>query len=73
MAMWLAMNSILPVVRYFSVTRKLFGIDSAKKSWWQLLTRGAAIVGLVFGSLFVGIYFSVGTNLTLDILKHFAN
>jgi hypothetical protein len=68
-AMGLIVSSVIPPIRSLWITRRIFGIDSAKKNGWQKFARGISIIALAGVSLFLGIYFSFGTNVVLDAIR----
>jgi hypothetical protein len=57
------MMSIIPL------TRKFFGIGSEQKTKKQKIMRGVAIVLAIFLAFYMGVWFSFGANMMLDILK----
>lgn len=66
---WFLYGSLLPAVRYFRITRKLFGIGAEKKNSFQKVARLVACLTAFFISFFCGSYLALGTNLILDAIK----
>lgn len=63
--------TFLPIIRKWAFTRWLFGIDKEKKSWYNKLARGTALLIVTIVSIDTGYFLSIGTNLVLDIMKRF--
>ncbi len=64
-------NSVVQTLGAFNITRNFFGIniDYKEKTRSQKIIRWFSILGGLLLSFFVGIWFSFGINIALDITK----